>query len=110
MWNSIVVTVVAGSAVRLALVHTPAQRLWITPLIGAATAVTYVLSQDPGAAGATNKTNNNFIAELAPASATVPGSMFMLNRLSDGPPIDVQEFAVDGVHSGDLILCAWELP
>lgn len=109
MWNSLVITINPGTPVRLAAVPTLAQRLRIRPLIGAAAAVVYVLSQDNTTALAQAKTNNNFIDELAPASATVPGTLFELNRLANGPGIDVSGYAVDGTHA-DSVLCSWELP
>ncbi len=110
MWNSLVVTIAAGTPVRLAALPTRAQRLRITPLIGAGCAVIYVLSQDWTTALAQAKTNNNFIAELPPATATVPGTPLELNRLTTQPALDVGEFAIDGAHTGDTVLCSWELP
>lgn len=109
MWNSLVVTVAAGTPVRLAAVPTLAQRLRIRPLIGAGTGVIYVLSQDNTTALPQAKTVNNFIDELAPATATVPGVLFELNRLANGPGIDISGFAIDGSHTGDTAVASWEL-
>ncbi len=109
MWYSLVVTVTAGTPVRLAAIPTLVQRLRIRPLIGSSTAVVYVLAQDYTTALAQAKTANNFIDELVAATATVPGSLFELNRLPGGPPIDVGGYAIDGAHSADTVLCSWEI-
>lgn len=88
---------------------TKAKRLIITPLIGAGTAVIYVLCSTAGAV--TAKTANNFVTEIGPASATVPGTPFRLDNIQSGyPPIMVDEYQIDGAHTGDTVQVAWELP
>jgi hypothetical protein len=109
MWFSQVIPITAGTPIRLAAVPTLVQRLRITPLVGAAAGLIYVLSQDPAETAPVNKNANNFITELAPATATVPGQMFVLDRLAGGPPINLQEYAVDGSHDTDPVLVSFEI-
>ncbi len=109
MFTSKLITIAAGTVQQIVTTPTWINRLRITPLIGAGCAVVYVLSQksDP-LLDAQAKNGGNFIAELAPATATVPGGVFELDRIPDLPPFNLQEFAIDGAHTGDTVNVAWE--
>ena len=106
MFNCIKVTIAAGTAVRFAAVPTEAQRLIITPLLGASAGVIYVLNED--VALVMSKTDQTMVTEIGPASTTAPAAPFIINRLTDGPPINVQEWGLDGAHTGDFVQVAWE--
>jgi hypothetical protein len=108
MWNSITVTIAAGTPQRIANVPTEANRLIFTPLIGATPGVVYVLNQDTAVA-MTAKNAQNLVTEIGPASSTIPGTPFRLERLAGQPPINVQEYGIDGAHTGDTVQAAWEI-
>lgn len=108
MQNSLTVSLTSGTPIRLANVPTYARSLIITMLAGG-TGRGYVLSCPTDIPAV--KSAQTLIMELAPATATSPGGQFYWDRSGAGSPgINVQEFAVDGFHTGDLAQCSWELP
>ena len=110
MWNSLVITIAAGTAVRFAAVPTLAKRLRICPLIGSSAGVIYVLNQNQKEVmSKATPPIAAFVDELAPASATVPGGKFAIDVGPNETPIDVADYGVDGSHTGDTVLVSWEI-
>ena len=118
MWNSVQLTVTAGTPQRIipSGIVTPAKRLIITPLAGGTVGLVYVVSvpalpPDGVAAASVARTANNTVAQIGPATATIPGTPFRLNKIeTDGDPIQVNEYEIDVGTSNTVVLCAWELP
>lgn len=116
-WNSVLLTVTAGtpSLIILSGIPTPAKRLVVTPLAGGTVGLVYVVSIPaivPGGAAAASipRTNNNTVAQIGPATATVPGTPFRLDNIQSGfPPIMVNEYEIDVGTSNTQVLVAWEL-
>ena len=111
MRNSVTLTINAGTAQPLipSWVPTKARDLIITPLHGSSAGLGYVLCAPPGAVA--TKSAQNFVTEIGPATATAPGTIFKLDRTMSGQvPINVEEYQLDGSHTGDTFQCSWELP
>ncbi len=110
-WNCKTLTITSGGAgaIRLAAIPTPANRLIITPLAAASGGLIYVLNQYLGEpVTVMTKAANTFVTEIGPATATDPGLPFYIERYPGGPPIQVEEFGIDGAHTGDTVQVAWD--
>lgn len=117
MWASVILTVTAGTPALIipSGISTPAKRLVVTPLAGGTVGLVYVVSIPalvPGAAAASvARTNNNTVAQIGPATATVPGTPFRLDNIQSGyPPVMVNEYEIDVGTTNTQVLVAWELP
>lgn len=108
MFFSKIVTVVAGTPERLATNPIFVNRIIVTPLAAAGSALVYVICQDPSVVPMTT-TNNDKVTQLGTATATIPVVPFVLNRLDGQPPLNLQEFGIDGSHSGDTVLVSYEV-
>lgn len=119
IWNSVILsTITAGTPALIILsgIPTPAKRLVITPLAGGTVGLVYVVSIPalvPGGAAAASipRTANNTVAQIGPATATIPGTPFRMDNLQSGyPPIMVNEYEIDVGTTNTSVLVAWELP
>jgi len=111
MWNSVKLTVASGTVQWAANVPTYAKRIVVTPLPSAAGGITYLVVRSAGSFPLPTpaKGDNNTITEFPLATATAPGTPFVLAQHSGQPPLDVSEFGIDGAHTGDTVQFAWEV-
>lgn len=116
MLNSLTLTVVAGTPIRIATMPVRANFMMIT-MLTAGTGRGFILNSDAGPttpySATVPKTANNFVTELAPATATAPGGVFQWPPASNvggaaAPAFDLQDWLVDGSHTGDTIQVSWQ--
>ena len=107
MWFAITITVTPGTPQRITKGSQSAERLLITPLLGASAGAVLVVNQSIQVTPMVTNANTT-VTELAPATTTGPGGTFFINRLTQGPPINVQEYGIDGAHA-DTVQVAWEV-
>ena len=107
-FNSVAITITAGTAKPVIPAFNPvlSRCIRITMLHAAACEVAYLLNGPTGAV--LTKSAQNLVTEIAPASATVPGAMVVLQRRAGEPPYNVEEFQIDGAHTGDVVQVSWE--
>ena len=110
-WNSKVITITAGTAIRVVNNSVKVSSILFQMLHGGS-GLGYVLNADPTNANCNKSTAATaFVAELAPASATAPGGSATVpsngSATTQQGGQDLQWFCVDGSNSGDTMLVSW---
>lgn len=108
-FNSVQIVITPGTAKPIIPAFNPVltRCIRITMLHAANCEVAYLLNGPTGAVLV--KSAQNLVTEIAPASATAPGTMLVLQRYSgQAAPYNLAEFQIDGAHA-DTICVSWEL-
>jgi hypothetical protein len=104
-----IVTVAAGTAVRLVGLRTLASQLKIQMQTGG-TGRGYVLWAAPDVTCSNGGAGTTLVAELSPATSTAPGGSITLPENQDpAGGVDVRNFCVDGSHTADTIVVSWNV-
>jgi hypothetical protein len=98
------ITVVAGTPVQLSTTSITVRAVFIQMAIGG-TAAGYVMAGIPSGTTPSKATAAHVTAQLAPASATAPGSSY--SDVNEGG-IDLSLIWVDGDNSGDKIIVSYD--
>lgn len=111
-WNGQLVTVTAGTAVRLT-VRSPTlvSSLFVQMLPASSGGVGYILYAPHGTTCHNGSDGTTLIATLSAATSTAPGGNAVLPFPADpqNPQIDISNFCFDGAHSADTMTVSWQL-
>lgn len=108
-----IITITAGTAIRLATTKTLASSMLIQALPGSSTGLIYVLNSNPQATCANAGAGTTLVAELAAATTTAPGGAFTFpsngSSATQASGFDVQFWCIDGSHTGDTVAVSWDV-
>lgn len=110
-WNSRVITVTAGTAIRIVNNSVRVDSIVFQMLHGATTGLGYVLNASPQVTCATGGVGTAQVAELAPATSTAPGQSVTVpsngSATNSEGGLDLQWWCLDGATSGSTVLVSW---
>ena len=107
-----IITITAGTAIRIATKRTLANSMLIIPLPGESAGNVYVLNANPQGTCNNGSAGTTFVASLAAATSSVPGASFTFpsngSSVTQQGGFDVQFWCIDGAHSGDTVAVSWD--
>lgn len=104
---AVLVTVTAGTPIQVSTKHIVISSLMAEPLVGTGNGIIEICNTLPGITpmahcAHADSGNYELKAQLAAASTTIPGPAYGFTIPTPGA--DLSTYAVDGEHSGDLVL------
>lgn len=110
--NGSIITITAGTAIRLTSVRTMASSMLIQNIHGATVGITYVLYAPNGVTCANAGAGTTFVAELAAATSTAPGGAFTFpsnnTSTTDAGGFNVANWCLDGGTNGTQVAVSYD--